>query len=552
MADLTVGDGYTYSSIMAAETAANAGDRVLVYYPVGLPIYQETLIISKGIDIIAMDSGISLSNPSVNLTVTATSGTVRVVGFNIYHNQIVLNSTSGATIIFDKNKFTQPKTTYFMSATTTPGEIYFTNNIIAYYDDATYAMYYRQGGSLNLYHNTFIKLTDKGGQLIYGYNTTSTVDAYNNIFINRDSYEIFTAISTLNEDYNAYYSGSTISADQADGANDVARTDIADLGLAAFAASNSMIDNYRTLAGSEVAGTTSANGADLTTWDSGRLNTDIDGRTRSTYAIGCSEGYKAYDGLDLPSINSVLSTDTLEGVAGNWTKATASKYQNGETYGEGGTSETGSYTPDFPDVGNVLTSDTVNGVQGTFDESARNTDPGEANVKDGETYLIQNVSKEGTYDPISNLPQPNAPTVSYVDNGDGTATITVTGSGATQDNTVYYAQKSPNALTFTDCTPFTDDGTVNITGEGDYYVYCDSDLGGINAISNVIKVTITNTTGQPSSFISDDWSEGRSNNSHVRAYGQYAVLRLSCKSGSMRKWAMERVTAVTSKQGMAR
>jgi hypothetical protein len=45
-----------------------------------------------------------------------------------------------------------------------------------------------------------------------------------------------------------------------------------------------------------------------------------------------------------------------------------------------------------------LLKDVVNGtVTGTFDEAARNTDPGEANVKSGETYKIQNVSKTGTY-----------------------------------------------------------------------------------------------------------------------------------------------------------
>lgn len=37
------------------------------------------------------------------------------------------------------------------------------------------------------------------------------------------------------------------------------------------------------------------------------------------------------------------------------------------------------------------------GDAGTFDESARNTDPGEANVVDGVTYKILNVAKEGTY-----------------------------------------------------------------------------------------------------------------------------------------------------------
>ncbi len=36
-------------------------------------------------------------------------------------------------------------------------------------------------------------------------------------------------------------------------------------------------------------------------------------------------------------------------------------------------------------------------ITGTFDEAARNTDPGESNVKDGVTYKILNVAKEGTF-----------------------------------------------------------------------------------------------------------------------------------------------------------
>lgn len=51
---------------------------------------------------------------------------------------------------------------------------------------------------------------------------------------------------------------------------------------------------------------------------------------------------------------------------------------------------------DFPSAASVLTSDTVNRVAGTFDEAARNTDPGEAAVRYGVTYTIQGVSKTGS------------------------------------------------------------------------------------------------------------------------------------------------------------
>lgn len=58
-------------------------------------------------------------------------------------------------------------------------------------------------------------------------------------------------------------------------------------------------------------------------------------------------------------------------------------------------------TPTAPAAGDILSTAScilVDGTTrtGTFDETARNTDPGVANVVDGTTYKIQNVSKEGT------------------------------------------------------------------------------------------------------------------------------------------------------------
>lgn len=53
-------------------------------------------------------------------------------------------------------------------------------------------------------------------------------------------------------------------------------------------------------------------------------------------------------------------------------------------------------------------------------------------------------------------------------------------------------------------------------------------------------------------FTTGTWSAGRNNNVYVRGYGQSAVLRVSAKSGTMRKWAIERIAAIASKQGMAR
>jgi hypothetical protein len=253
-------------------------------------------------------------------------------------------------------------------------------------------------------------------------------------------------------------------------------------------------------------------------------------------------GAWTYFDPDFPERANVLTTDTVNGLAGTLTP----DYPEPENVLPTDTTNgvTGTLSPDFPDASNVLTTDTTNGVQGTWVKADK------TKYQDGQFFGDGGTSEEGEYDPISNLPQPNAPTISYTDNGDGTATITVAGSGATQDNTVYYAKESPNTLSFTGCTPFTNDGTVNISGEGDYYVYCDSDLGGINAISNVLKVTITNPS--ITNFKTSTWSEGRNKPTYVRATAPFAVVRVSCKSGAMRRWAMERITAVTSKQGMTR
>ena len=44
------------------------------------------------------------------------------------------------------------------------------------------------------------------------------------------------------------------------------------------------------------------------------------------------------------------------------------------------------------------TAERGDGVAGTFSETARNTDPGVSNVRDGTAYTIRGVSKTGTLD----------------------------------------------------------------------------------------------------------------------------------------------------------
>lgn len=74
---------------------------------------------------------------------------------------------------------------------------------------------------------------------------------------------------------------------------------------------------------------------------------------------------------------------------------------------------------------------------GTFDESARNTDPGIANVKLSTAYKIRNVDYTGTYDPTGS--PPNDPVISITDNGDGTGfTVNVTVEDQTFDVSLWY------------------------------------------------------------------------------------------------------------------
>ncbi len=47
-------------------------------------------------------------------------------------------------------------------------------------------------------------------------------------------------------------------------------------------------------------------------------------------------------------------------------------------------------------AGNILVTKTILGTAGSFNETARNTDPGEANVKSGTSYKIGDASKTGT------------------------------------------------------------------------------------------------------------------------------------------------------------
>jgi hypothetical protein len=68
--------------------------------------------------------------------------------------------------------------------------------------------------------------------------------------------------------------------------------------------------------------------------------------------------------------------------------------RSGTAYWLNGSNVTG--TCAVPTAANVLSGVAVDATTGTFDEAARNTDPGIANVRSGTNYKIQNSSLTGT------------------------------------------------------------------------------------------------------------------------------------------------------------
>lgn len=79
--------------------------------------------------------------------------------------------------------------------------------------------------------------------------------------------------------------------------------------------------------------------------------------------------------IDVPAVASVLDSDTVYGAAGTY------------------------HAPDAAEVINTATFGPASAISGTFDEAARNTDPGVAAVLYGTTYKIRNVDKTGTFIP---------------------------------------------------------------------------------------------------------------------------------------------------------
>ena len=110
-----------------------------------------------------------------------------------------------------------------------------------------------------------------------------------------------TSTGTLNQDYNIVYAAYTSGGGGA-GANNTVTTED---GVGFAGVTSGVHSDFRVLKASEVTGTQTANGVDLTAIDD--LDYDIDGRSRATYGykIGISAGYRLYDSSDLPDQSDV-------------------------------------------------------------------------------------------------------------------------------------------------------------------------------------------------------------------------------------------------------
>ncbi|RYZ90909.1 MAG: DUF1566 domain-containing protein [Proteobacteria bacterium] len=122
---------------------------------------------------------------------------------------------------------------------------------------------------------------------------------------------------------------------------------------------------------------------------------------------------------DFPSVGNVLSSDTVDGIAGTLSLPSASKVLSATNYGVAGNGSTGSltlptaatvligspaygetgsllspsYTPDFPSVANVHSSDTVNGLTGTL---LNCTAANQSGCVATTSYKTMNLSASGT------------------------------------------------------------------------------------------------------------------------------------------------------------
>ncbi|OQA02132.1 MAG: hypothetical protein BWY71_00136 [Planctomycetes bacterium ADurb.Bin412] len=188
---------------------------------------------------------------------------------------------------------------------------------------------------------------------------------------------------------------------------------------------------------------------------------------------------------------SIKDDTEILGVTGTYDFTTALDYAYGDGVNAGKASQLATDAAAVLAVAEYITTDVTDllGVAGTFDESARNTDPGEAHVEDGVTYKILNVDKEGTLTGTGGTP-PAAPTITATA-GTGSVTITIVGAAGVTN----YVKYKGNHTAWQDGGSRSGDGDVTVSGLDNDIVYTFvvySESGGLYSTpSPAVNVTLT-------------------------------------------------------------
>lgn len=107
-------------------------------------------------------------------------------------------------------------------------------------------------------------------------------------------------------------------------------------------------------------------------WHDGGAQTALASIPQAGDTITNAGGFQLTFNIDLPAVTSVLDSDTVYGAAGTY------------------------HAPDAAEVISTAVFGAASATAGTFNEAARNTDPGAAAVLYGTAYKICNSAKTGT------------------------------------------------------------------------------------------------------------------------------------------------------------
>jgi hypothetical protein len=143
---------------------------------------------------------------------------------------------------------------------------------------------------------------------------------------------------------------------------------------------------------------------------------EVNVRSATAYKANSTSNNKT-GSCAVPIASNVLAGVAVDATTGTFDEAARntdpgiSNVRTGQAYKIANASKTG--TCAVPVAGNVLSGVAVDATTGTFDEAARNTDPGESNVIFGTSYKIQNASKIGTFNESARNSDPGEASVAY-------------------------------------------------------------------------------------------------------------------------------------------